>query len=64
MIASPFTPHSERNPEAMIRLKSMAKMRYSKLFPVLTAANPIAMEMKMNHFPSVVNRRKRFMMEI
>jgi len=64
LTVSPFIPHSERKPEAMIRLKSIAKTRYKRLFPVFTAANPMAIEMKMNHFPSEVNRRKRFMIEI
>ena len=48
----------------MIRLKSIAKTRYNKLFPVFTAAKPSAIEMKINFFPSDVNRRKRLMIEI
>lgn len=64
MTSSPFIPHSERKPEAMIRLKSIAKTRYNKLFPVFTAAKPSAIDMKINFFPSDVNRRKRFIIEI
>ncbi len=64
LIARPLIPHSERKPEAMIRLKSIARTRYKRLLPVFTAAKPTAREMMINLRPSGVNRRKRLTMEI
>jgi hypothetical protein len=47
---------SDRMPEIATNESIMARIRYSRLFPVLVAARPTANDAPMNHQPSRVGR--------